>query len=100
MKLITTIVRTTKLKAVVHALEELGIRGMTISEIRGLGEEITLSSPYLIHDKIEIIVPDDKAEKAVASLVANGRTGISGDGLVAVQPLDYAVKIRTKEVLR
>jgi nitrogen regulatory protein P-II 1 len=95
MKLITAVVRTTRLDDVVHALQRKGIRGMTISEIKGLGDEIPISSPYTIHDRIEIIVPDDLADRAVAVLLENGRVGMQGDGILAVQTLDYAVRIRT-----
>ena len=100
MKLITAIVRTTRLEAVVQTLEQAGIKGMTISEIKGLGEEVRLYNPYTIHDKVEIIVPDDAAEKAVAVLLENSRIGIPGDGIIAVQTLDYAMKIRTAEKLK
>jgi nitrogen regulatory protein PII len=55
MKLITGIVRTTSLERVVQSLERIGIKGMTISQIKGLGEELRLNNPYSIHDKIEII---------------------------------------------
>lgn len=100
MKLITAIVRTTNLEAVVQALEQAGIKGMTISEIKGLGEEVRLRNPYTIHDKIEIVAPDDAADKAVTVLLENSRIGMPGDGIITVQSLDYAVKIRTKEKLQ
>jgi nitrogen regulatory protein P-II 1 len=99
VKLITAFIRTTKLIDVVAALEREGIKGMTISEIKGLGDEVRLSSPYTIHDRIDVIVPDDAAERTVAVLVGNGRIGMAGDGIAAVQPLDYAVKIRNGEKL-
>ena len=100
MKLITAIVRTTRLESVVQALEQVGIKGMTISEIKGLGEEVRLYNPYTIHDKVEIIVPDGVAEKAVTVLLENSRIGMPGDGIITVQALDYAVKIRTEEKLK
>ncbi len=97
MKLIIAIVRTTSLERIVRALEEVGIKSMTISAVKGLGEEVRLHNPYTIHDKIEIILPDDKVEKAVALLLANSRIGMPGDGVIAVQSLDYVVKTRTEE---
>lgn len=97
MKLVTAIVRTTRLEAVVQALEEVGIKGMTISEIKGLGEEVRLNTPYTIHDKIEIIVADNRVDTAVTVLLLNSRNGMPGDGVITVQTLDCAVKIRTEE---
>lgn len=100
MKLITAIVRTTGIERVVKSLELIGIKSMTISEIKGLGEEVRLNNPYSIHDKIEIIVSDDNVDVIVKTLFENTRTGFAGDGVIAVTPLDYAVKIRTEEKLK
>lgn len=99
MKLVTAIVRTTSLERVVHALERIGITHITISEIKGLGEGLQLDAPYSIHDKIEIIAPDDKADAVVRTMLEHTRSGLAGDGIVSVAPLDFAVKIRTKERL-
>jgi nitrogen regulatory protein PII len=99
MKLVTAIVRTTSLERVVQSLERIGIKGMTISEIKGLGEELRLNNPYSIHDKIEIFVSDAKADEVVKTILDHSRSGLAGDGVVSVAPLDYAVKIRTEEKL-
>ncbi len=99
MKLVTGIVRTMSLERIVHALEQFGIKGITISEIKGLGEELRLNNPYSIHDKIEIIVSDEKADLVVKTIFDHARTGLAGDGVVFVTSLDYAVKIRTEEKL-
>lgn len=100
MKSVTAIVRTTSLARVVQALEHAGIKSMTISEIKGLGEEVRLNNPYSIHDKIEIYVSDDEADVVVKTILENARTGLAGDGVVAVASLDYAVKIRTEGRLK
>ncbi len=100
MKLVTGIVRTTSLERIVHALEHIGIKGMTISEIKGLGEELRLNNPYSIHDKIEIIVSDEKANAVVKAIIDCARTGLNGDGVISVAALDYAVKIRSEEKLK
>jgi nitrogen regulatory protein P-II 1 len=99
MKMITAIVRTTSLQHVVHQLEKIGIRGLTISEIKGIGEEVRLNNPYSIHDKIEIYVPDEKIDEVVQLILDEAGTGLAGDGIVAVSPTDYAVRIRTRERL-
>jgi len=97
MKKITAIVRTSCLDNVVKSLEEVGIRGMTISEIKGIGTQVRLNNPYTIHDKLEIIVPEDKVDPAVAAIVNRAYTGFPGDGMVTVSPVDYTIKIRTGE---
>lgn len=99
MKIVTAFVRTTGLEAIVKSLQGIGIKGMTIEEIKGIGEEVSLNKPYTIHDRIDIIVPDEKADEVVNMIAEQGRTGLAGDGMVVVQPADYAVKIRTKEKL-
>jgi nitrogen regulatory protein P-II 1 len=58
-----------------------------------------LNSPYSIHDRIKIVVADEKADEAANIILEHAATGLAGDGLVAVAPVDYAVKIRTKERL-
>lgn len=95
MKLVTGIVRTTSLDRLVHVLEQIGIRSMTISEVKGLGEELRMNNPYSIHDKIEIIVPDDRADEVVKTILNNAETGLAGDGIVSVLTLDSFVHIRT-----
>ena len=97
MKLITATVRMTTLERVVQSLENIGIRSISISEIKGLGEQVRLNSPYSIHGKIELIVSDGQVDDAVNTMLENVRTGLPGDGILSVAPLDFAVKIRTKD---
>jgi nitrogen regulatory protein P-II 1 len=99
MKLVTAIVRTTSLQHVVQRLEKIGIKGLTISEVKGVGEEVRLNNPYSIHDRIEIMVPDAKADEVAGVIAEHAATGLAGDGIVMVSPMDYAIKIRTKERL-
>jgi nitrogen regulatory protein P-II 1 len=99
MKLITAIVRTSALEGVVKSLEETGIRGITISEIRGTGEEMRINSPYTIHDRLEIIVPDEKVDTVSETILRHAKTGFPGDGLIAVTPVDYLIRLRTGEKL-
>lgn len=97
MKMITAIVRMSCLERTVKALEDAGIKGMTISEIKGIGEQVQLYSLYAIHTKIEIIAPDEKAEEIKGVILENAHTGLSGDGIVAVSPVDTLTSIRTRE---
>jgi nitrogen regulatory protein PII len=97
MKMITAIVRTTALEHILKKLEHMGIKRLTISEIKGTGDEVPLFRHYTIHDKIEIIVSDDKADEAARAILEDAGTGLAGDGIIAVTPLDYVLKIRTRE---
>jgi nitrogen regulatory protein P-II 1 len=97
MKQVTVIVRTTSLNRVVQSLEHAGVRGMTITQVKGIGEEVRLDNPYAIHDKVEIIVPDEKTDAVVKVILENTRTGLAGDGIITVHSLDYAASIRTAE---
>jgi len=99
MKIVTAFVRTTSLEDIVKSLQGVGVRSMTIEEIKGIGQEVSLNKPYTIHDRIDIIVPDEKADQVVDIILKHGQSGIAGDGLIVVQPADYAIKIRTKEKL-
>lgn len=97
MKIISAIIRTTCLERIVKALEDRGIKGITISDVKGTGEQVELFKLYTIHKRIDIIVPDDKAEEVSRIILENGHTGLAGDGIIAVSPVDYIIKIRTKE---
>ncbi len=97
MKIVTAIVRTTCLEGIVKSLEDAGIKSMTISQIKGVGEQVQLFKPYTIHSRIEIIVPDEKAEEVTNVIMENAHTGLAGDGIIAVYPIDHMIKIRTKE---
>jgi nitrogen regulatory protein PII len=97
VKLITAIVRTMGLEAIVKSLEQAGIRGMTISEVKGTGEQVQLFKPYTIHNRIDIFVPDAKADEVSRIILDHASAGMAGDGLLAVQAVECVIKIRTKE---
>jgi nitrogen regulatory protein P-II 1 len=99
VKLIAAMVRTTSLDRVVQSLEQIGIKSLSILEIKGLGEEVRLNNPYSIHDRIELIVSDNQVDAVVKAILENVRTGLAGDGIISVAPVDFAIKIRTKERL-
>ena len=99
MKMISAIVRTSSLESIVKALEDIGVRGMTIMEVKGIGEQVELFRPYTIHSRIEIIVADERVDAVAKVIIDRGHTGFVGDGLVAVYPVDHVIKIRTKETL-
>ena len=106
MKKIEAIIKPFKLEEVKDALGEVGINGMTISEVKGFGRqkghtEIYRGSEYTVDFlpkiKLEIVLDDDQLDSAVAAIVRSARTGKIGDGKVFVSTIDDAVRIRTEE---
>ncbi len=106
MKKIEAIIKPFKLEEVKDALAELGVEGMTVTEVKGFGRqkghtEIYRGSEYTVDFlpkvKIEIVLTDEVAEKAVACIVAAAKIGKIGDGKVFVVPVEHAVRIRTDE---
>ena len=106
MKLIIAIIKPFKLEEVKEALSEIGVEGMTVTEVKGFGRqkghtEIYRGSEYTVDFlpkvKIEIVVADDVVAKAVDTIVGAAKTGKIGDGKVFVVGLEEAVRIRTDE---
>ena len=106
MKKIEAIIKPFKLEEVKDALGETGIEGMTVSEVKGFGRqkghtEIYRGSEYTVDFlpkiKVEVVVPDERVEAAVAAIIKSARTGKIGDGKVFVSPVLEAVRIRTEE---
>lgn len=106
MKKIEAIIRPFKLDEVKESLLEEDIRGLTISEVRGYGRqkghtETYRGSEYQIEFvpkiKIEVVVRDDKVEKAVAAILNVAKTGQVGDGKIFISEISDAIRIRTDE---
>ena len=106
MKKIEAIIKPFKLEEVKEALAEIGVEGMTVSEVKGFGRqkghtEIYRGSEYTVDFlpkiKIEVVLADDLTEKAVAAIVKAAKTGKIGDGKVFISPVLEAVRIRTDE---
>jgi nitrogen regulatory protein PII len=106
MKKIEGIVRPHLLEAVKNALQEVGIVGMTVSEVKGFGRQKGHTETYrgseykvdfLPKVKVEVAVPDELASRVVDAIVASGKTGKFGDGKVFVTSLEEVVRIRTGE---
>jgi nitrogen regulatory protein P-II 1 len=106
MKKIEAIIKPFKLDDVKEALTELGVIGMTVTEVRGFGRqkghtELYRGSEYTIDFlpkvKVELVVPDQLVDKVVALIAAAARTGSIGDGKVFVLPMGDAIRIRTGE---
>ena len=106
MKKIEAIVKPFKTEAVRDALAEIGVEGMTLSEVKGFGRqkghsEIYRGSEYTVDFlpkiKIEIVLADSTVDSAVDAIVKAAKTGKIGDGKVFVSSLDDVIRIRTGE---
>ena len=106
MKKIEAIIRAERLQAVQDALDELGVSGLTVSEVMGCGRQKGYTEQYrgsranislLPKIKIESVVPNDVVDKTVEAIVAAAYTGETGDGLLYVVPVSEVVRIRTGE---
>jgi nitrogen regulatory protein P-II 1 len=106
MKLVTAIVKPFTLDDVKAALEQLGLLGMTVTEVRGYGRqkghtEVYRGAEYQVDFvaklKIEVLCEEDVADRAVDAVVKAARTGRIGDGKVWVTPVDTIVRVRTGE---
>ncbi|MEW4529982.1 MAG: P-II family nitrogen regulator [Maioricimonas sp. JB045] len=106
MKKIEAIIRHFKLEEVKDALTQVGVQGMTVSEVRGFGRQKGHKEQYrgaeytvdfLPKVKMEVIVDDGDAKKVIDTILQTARTGQIGDGKIFVSPLDEAIRIRTGE---
>ncbi len=106
MKLITAIIKPFTLEDVKTTLEEMGVLGMTVSEVQGYGRqkghtEVYRGAEYAIDFvpkvRVEVVVDDAAVDKVVDSIVAAARTGKIGDGKVWVSPVETIVRVRTGE---
>ena len=106
MKQITAIVKPFKLEEVREALAEVGVTGLTVTEVKGFGRqkghtELYRGAEYRVEFlpkvKVEILIDDAKVSAVVDAVVEAARTGRIGDGKIFVSPVDEAVRIRTGE---
>ena len=106
MKKIEAVIKPFKLEEVKTALAEIGIEGLTVSEVKGFGRqkghtEIYRGSEYTVDFlpkvKIELVTPESKVDAVVKAILSSAKTGKIGDGKVFVLPVDQAIRIRTDE---
>ena len=106
MKKIEAIIKPFKLEEVKDALGEIGIEGMTVTEVKGFGRqkghtEIYRGSEYTVDFlpkiKLELVTPNDRVDAAVAAIIKAAKTGKIGDGKVFISNIEDAVRIRTDE---
>ncbi len=106
MKMVTAIVKPFKLDDVRESLSEIGVQGITVSEVKGFGRqkghtELYRGAEYVVDFlpkvKIEVVVPDGIVKQVIEAVTKAARTGKIGDGKIFVTPVDPAVRIRTVE---
>ncbi len=106
MKKIEAIIKPFKLDEVKEALQEAGIQGLSVTEVKGFGRqkghtELYRGAEYVVDFlpkvKIEVVLTDDMVDQAVAAIVAAARTDKIGDGKIFVYPIEQAIRIRTGE---
>lgn len=107
MKLVTAILKPFRLEEVKEALEDLGVQGLTVSDVRGYGRqkghtEIYRGAEYevafLPKARIDVVVHDEQVDEIVKAIVTSGRTGSIGDGKVWVTPVEQITRIRTGDM--
>ena len=106
MKQITAIVKPFKLEEVREALADIGVSGLTVTEVKGFGRqkghtELYRGAEYVVDFlpkvKLEVVVPDAQAEQVVEAIAAAAATGRIGDGKIFVSTIESALRIRTGE---
>ena len=106
MKLITAVVKPFRLDDVRNALAEVGVQGMTVTEVKGFGRqrghtELYRGAEYVVDFlpkvKVEVAVTDELAERVIEAIIAAAKTGKVGDGKIFVTDLERAIRIRTGE---
>jgi nitrogen regulatory protein P-II 1 len=106
VKKIEAIIKPFKLDEVKDALSEVGVQGMTVTEVKGFGrtggkKEVYRGSAYVVDFvpkvKIEIVVPDELVHEAIEAIEKGAKTGRIGDGKIFVNPIEEVVRIRTGE---
>ncbi len=107
MKMVIAIIRPEKFEAVEDALAERGYLGMTVTEVKGRGEQkgiklqyrgTTIEVDLLPKIKLEIIIEEDHVDEVIDIICQNARTGKYGDGRIFVLPVEKSVRIRTGEI--
>jgi nitrogen regulatory protein P-II 1 len=106
MKKIEAIIKPFKLDDVKAALTELGVHGMTITEVKGFGrqkghKEVYRGAEYIVEFvpkvKIEVVIADALVQRAVDTIIRTAKTGTIGDGKIFITPIGDAIRIRTGE---
>ncbi len=106
MKKVEAVIKPFKLEEVKEALTEIGVQGMTVTEVKGFGrqkghQEIYRGAEYVVDFlpkvKIEIVIPDEMVDRVIETILKSARTGKIGDGKIFVTSVEEVIRIRTGE---
>ncbi|CAN1519782.1 GlnK Nitrogen regulatory protein PII [Burkholderiaceae bacterium] len=106
MKQVTAIIKPFKLDEVREALAEVGVNGLTVTEVKGFGRqkghtELYRGAEYVVDFlpkiRVEMVIPDSMVDDVIEAIVKAARTGKIGDGKIFVMPVEQAIRIRTSE---
>jgi nitrogen regulatory protein P-II 1 len=106
VKQVTAIIKPFKLDEVREALAEVGVSGLTVTEVKGFGRqkghtELYRGAEYVVDFlpkiRVEVVLPDEMVDNAIEAIVKASRTGKIGDGKIFVTPVEQAIRIRTGE---
>ena len=106
MKQVTAIIKPFKLDEVREALAEVGVNGLTVTEVKGFGRqkghtELYRGAEYVVDFlpkiRVEMVIPDSMVDDVIEAIVKAARPGKSGDGKIFVMPVEQAIRIRTSE---
>ncbi|MVW72948.1 P-II family nitrogen regulator [Bordetella sp. 02P26C-1] len=106
MKQVTAIIKPFKLDEVREALAEVGVSGLTVTEVKGFGRqkghtELYRGAEYVVDFlpkiRVEVVLPEDMVDPAIEAIIKAARTGKIGDGKIFVTPVEQAIRIRTGE---
>ena len=106
MKMVTAIIKPFKLDEVREALSDIGVQGITVTEVKGFGRqkghtELYRGAEYVVDFlpkiKVEVVLADDMVDQAVDAIVKAAHTGKIGDGKIFVSPVEQVIRIRTGE---
>ncbi|MGB1236638.1 MAG: P-II family nitrogen regulator [Pseudomonadales bacterium] len=106
MKLVTAVIKPFKLDDVREALSEIGIQGITVTEVKGFGRqkghtELYRGAEYVVDFlpkvKLEVAIDDDMLDQVIEAIASTANTGKIGDGKIFVSPLEQVIRIRTGE---
>ena len=106
MKKIEAIIKPFKLDEVKEALQDVGVQGLSVVEVKGFGRqkghtELYRGAEYVVDFlpkvKIEVVLPDEQVERAIDAIVQSANTGKIGDGKIFVTSIEQAIRIRTRE---
>jgi nitrogen regulatory protein P-II 1 len=99
MKKIECIIRPEKVDRVIEAIQTIGVRGVTLTDVNGCGKETHKEGKYAIlpKTKVEIFAADGQVDEILEAIISIAKTGSFGDGKITISPMDHVVRIRTHE---